>query len=78
MITTLDAKGGVVIPASYLKEMGLKPGDEVFLTLENGELVIRKVDKAIKRAQSLVQSYAPEDRSLSNESIEEHREMDCE
>lgn len=36
--TKLGYGGGLVIPAPYRKALGLKPGDEVVLALEEGEL----------------------------------------
>jgi AbrB family looped-hinge helix DNA binding protein len=74
----MDAKGGVTIPADYLKALGLKPGDKVILIIENGELIVRKVDQAVKRVQPPARNYVPEGGNLLDESVEERREMDCE
>jgi AbrB family looped-hinge helix DNA binding protein len=36
MKTTIREGGRLVIPAAYRKALGLKPGDEVLLVLEEG------------------------------------------
>lgn len=79
MIVTLDQKGGVVLPPEYLKQLGLKPGDNVEIALEKNEIRIALTrGDAVKRAQALIRQYVPEGRSLSEELIRERREMDCE
>lgn len=80
MIVTLDQKGGMVLPPEYLKQLGLQPGDDVDITLENNEIRIAMTrGDAVKRAQALIRRYVPEGRNLSDELIEERRkEMDCE
>jgi len=54
--------------------MGIKPGDEVVMVLEEGELRVLGARQAIARAQSLVRRYVPEGRCLSQELIQERRE----
>ena len=68
------AEGGrVVIPAEYRKVLGLRPGDTVIMQLDDGEVRLFTLDRAIRRAQELVRQYIPEDRSLSEELIAERR-----
>ena len=74
MMTTIDKGGRLVIPSTYRKVLGLKPGDEVLLILEDGEIRIVTKCQAIKRVQELVRRYVPEGRSLSEELIKERRE----
>ena len=54
--------------------MGLKPGDEVILALEDGEVRLLTPRRAIERAQALVRRYVPEGRSLVEELLRERRE----
>ncbi|MBI2830338.1 MAG: AbrB/MazE/SpoVT family DNA-binding domain-containing protein [Chloroflexi bacterium] len=54
--------------------MGLKPGDEVLLVLEDDELRVISTRQAIVRAQTLLRRYIPKGRSLSKELIKERRE----
>lgn len=74
MKTTIGDGGRLVIPAAYRKALGLKPGDEVQMTLEDGEIKLVSTRQAIARAQALVRRYVPKDRSLSEELIRERRE----
>ena len=69
--------GRVVIPAKYRKAMGIKPGDELVLLLEEGEIRIVTAHQAIRQAQALVRRYVPKGRSLSKELIQERREEDA-
>jgi AbrB family looped-hinge helix DNA binding protein len=74
MKTTIREGGRIVIPAAYRKALGLKPGDEVRLTLEDGEIRVVSTRQAIARAQTLIRRYIPKGRSLSEELIKERRE----
>ena len=74
IITKMSEGGRIVIPAEYRKELGLKPGDQVVLALEDGELRLYTMKQAIKRAQDFVRRYVPEGRMLSEELIRERRE----
>jgi AbrB family looped-hinge helix DNA binding protein len=74
MKTILGEGGRIVIPVGYRKAMGLKPGDELLLTLDNDELRVVSTRKAVARAQALVRKYVPEGVSLVDELIKERRE----
>ncbi|MBN1191164.1 MAG: AbrB/MazE/SpoVT family DNA-binding domain-containing protein [Dehalococcoidales bacterium] len=74
MKTIINESGRLVIPASFRKALGLKPGDEVLLILQDDEIRIISARQAIKRSQSLVRSYIRAGRSLSEELIRERRE----
>ena len=74
MKTTIREGGRLVIPAAYRKALGLKLGDEVLLTLEDGEIRVVSTRQAIARAQSLVRRYVSKGRNLSEELIKERRE----
>ncbi|MBI4280293.1 MAG: AbrB/MazE/SpoVT family DNA-binding domain-containing protein [Armatimonadetes bacterium] len=65
--------GRLVIPAPYRKALGLRPGDEVILRLEDGELRILTLHQALKRARRIVRRYVPKGRSLVRELIAERR-----
>jgi len=72
--TVIGAGGRIVIPAGYRKALGVRPGDEVLLLLEEDEIRIVTARQAIRRAQALVRRHIPEGRSLSKELIRERRE----
>ncbi len=73
MKTVVGEGGRIVIPASYRKAMGLKPGDNVILNLQDDELRVISARKAISRAQAIVRKYVGDGRSLSEELIQERR-----
>ena len=72
--TKLGEGGRVVIPAQYRKALGLKPGDDVVLVLQDGEVRLLTPQQAVRRALALVRRYIPEGRSLSEELLRERRE----
>lgn len=72
--TRMSKDGRLVVPATFRKALGIKPGDEVVMVLEEGELRVLGARQAIARAQSLVRRYVPEGRSLSQELIQERRD----
>ncbi len=74
MKTIIGEGGRLVIPAAYRKALNLKPGDEVMLVLEDGEIRVVSRRQAIARAQNLVRRYVPKKRSLSEELIQERKE----
>ena len=74
MKTKIGEGGRLVIPSEYRKALGIKPGDEVLIMLEEDELRVINTRKAVFRAQSLVRRYVPEERRLSEELIRERRE----
>ena len=74
MKTKIGEGGRIVIPAEYRKALGLKPGDEVVLVLQEGEIRLLTPKLAIRRAQTLVRRYIPESRSLVEELLQERRD----
>ncbi len=71
--TKIGENGEIVIPAEYLQVLGLESEDTVILRLEDGEIRVFTPEWAIRKAQELVSFYLPEERSLSDELIEERR-----
>ena len=72
--TKLGEGGRLVIPAEYRKALGLQPGDEVILVLEEGEVRLLTPQRAVQRAQALVRHYIPEGRDLAEELLRERRD----
>src|SRR5437899_3264124 len=72
--TRLNENGRLVIPASFRKALGINPGDEVVLRLEDDELRITTLKHRIARAQRLVRKYVKPGVSLVDELIAERRE----
>ena len=63
--TKLGKGGRIVIPTEYRRELGVEPGDEIILHLDEEGLRLYTPAQAVARAQSLVRRYVPEERSLS-------------
>jgi AbrB family looped-hinge helix DNA binding protein len=70
----INENGRVVIPASFRKALGMNPGDEVLLRLEDDELRISTLKSRIERARRQVQKYVKPGVSLVDELIAERRE----
>jgi len=74
-ITTTVAEGGrIVIPAAYRRALGIRPGDEVVLRLDKGEVRLSTRALARRRAREYVRSLVPKGVSLVDELIRERRE----
>jgi len=71
--TRLGSGGRFVIPGAYRKAMGVKPGDELVVSMDDGELRVTTVAHAIRRAQALVRQYVPDGSSLVEELLTERR-----
>ena len=73
--TKLGKGGRIVIPTEYRRELGVEPGDELILHLdEDGlRLYTPAQDVARARAQSLVRRYVPNKRRLSEGLISDRR-----
>jgi len=69
----VNENGRLVIPASFRKALGINPGDEVILRIEDDELRITTLKRNIERAQRLVRKHVKSGTSLVNELIEERR-----
>lgn len=71
----LNENGRVVIPAAFRKALGIKPGDEVILRVDDGELRITTMKQRIERAQRRARQYVKPGVSLVDELIAERREQ---
>lgn len=71
--TRVNQNGRLVIPASFRKQLGIRPGDEVELRIEEDELRITTMKHRIERAQRLIRQYIEPGRSLADELIAERR-----
>lgn len=65
--------GKLVIPATFRREMGVKPGDTLIVELDQGELRVRSLPSAIQRVQAMMRNLNPEGRLLSDELIADRR-----
>lgn len=65
--------GKMVIPAQFRREMGIGAGDTVVVEMTDGELRIRSLSSAIKKAQAIVQESVADNVSLVDELIADRR-----
>ena len=70
----VNENGRIVIPASIRSALGIHPGDEMILRLNDNELLITTVKNRIAKAQQLVSRYVNPGTSLSKELLAERRE----
>jgi AbrB family looped-hinge helix DNA binding protein len=75
---TMDAKvnenGRILIPAAIREQMGLKLGDSVVLTLEDGVLRVESYRAIIRKMQQEMKQYKKPGVSITDEFIAERRE----
>lgn len=70
----LNENGRIIIPASFRKALGIVPGDEVILRLDEDELRLTTRKHRVARAQRNARKYVPRGVSLADELIAERRE----
>jgi len=70
---TISAKGQATIPKAVREAVGIEPGEEVFVSVEDGRVVIEPVPTI----EELHGSLAPDDRARG-EVLEQVREWDRE
>jgi AbrB family looped-hinge helix DNA binding protein len=70
----INENGRIVVPAVIRKGMGLKLGDSVVMSLEDGVLRIEPQRARVRRVQESLGKLIPADRVLSDELIAQRRE----
>lgn len=71
--TKIGEGGRLVVPAEHRRELGLKPGDDVNVSVRDGELRVVPKAEAIRRLQALVRGHVPEGYSVVDEFLAEKR-----
>jgi AbrB family looped-hinge helix DNA binding protein len=72
--TRLSPNGRIVIPAAIREQMGIRPGDNLYMDVEDGALRIESYPARIRRIQRELAPYITPGRLLSEELIAERRE----
>ena len=67
---TIDDHGRIVIPAEMRRELGLQPGDEVAIYVDDDRLVVETDASLLKKLQGLF-AHIPRERILSDELVAE-------
>lgn len=70
---TIGPNGRLELPAALLEAAGLTVGDVVIAEIEDGDMRLRPLDRAIAEVQAFVRSLVPDDVSLVDELIAERR-----
>lgn len=65
--------GRIMIPAEFRQTLGLKEGDTLLASLEDGELRLLTIPAALRRAQTIIRQFVPEGVSLVDELIADRR-----
>lgn len=65
--------GKLVIPASMRRQLGISTGDTVLVDVDNGELRVRSVTRAIERARAILRKHIPDGVSLADELTADRR-----
>ena len=73
VMTRLGAGGRLVLPLAYRQALGVSPGDDLILLMDDGEVRVLTPREATRRAQALVRRYVPAGRRLADELIAERR-----
>ena len=69
----INENGRIVIPKVLREALGIAPGDELLLRVENDELRITTMRHRIESARQLVRKHVKPGRSLVDELIAERR-----
>jgi AbrB family looped-hinge helix DNA binding protein len=72
-VARMTAGGRIVIPAAYRKALGIRPGDDVVLQLESGEIRLYSRKWALRRLQDRVAKAIPRNVSLADELLRERK-----
>ncbi len=72
-VTDEDA-GSIGLLDAYRDALGIAPGDEVVVTVDDNDIRVVTMSEALRRIQQMVRDKVPPERSLSEELSRERRE----
>lgn len=78
MRVRINEQGRIVIPVEMRRELGLQPGDEVAIYVDDDRLIVETDASLLKKLQGLF-AHIPKERVLSDELVaERHAEAERE
>jgi AbrB family looped-hinge helix DNA binding protein len=69
----LGENGRISIPAAYRRELGMRPGDELIMHVEDGEIRLVSPKQALERARRVIAKYVKSGESLADSLIADRR-----
>ena len=66
--------GRFVLPSKLRKELQIKAGDEIVLSLEDGSVRLIPLHQAVRIAQQTVKKYVPKGTSLAADLVQARKE----
>lgn len=69
----MGENGRVAIPAAYRRQLGMQPGDELILRVEEGEVRLSSPKLALERARRILGRYLTEGDDLADSLIADRR-----
>jgi AbrB family looped-hinge helix DNA binding protein len=70
----VQSGGRFVLPSKLRKELHIKAGDEIVLSLEDGCVRLIPLRQAVRMAQQAVKKYVPKKTSLAADLIQARKE----
>ena len=70
---TVDPGGRVVVPAGFRRALGIRTGQEILMTLDDGFVRLQTIDAALERVRAIARSKRKSRNSVVAEFIAERR-----
>ena len=69
----VDPGGRVVVPAGFRRALGIRTGQEILMTLDDGFVRLQTIDAALERVRAIARSKRKDRNSVVGEFIAERR-----
>ena len=69
----VDGAGRIVVPAEFRKALGVRPGQEILMSLDDGFIRLQTIDAALERVRTIARSHRRSGASVVDEFITERR-----
>ena len=71
--TVLDDAGGICLPIEYQQSLGIKPGDEIIMRLDDGGIHIIPLNTSVQKAREIVRKYVSPGKRLVDALIQDRK-----